>query len=152
MNNSGNISKLKKLLLLLIITFSSMSLVAQDESANECAFTLIEAQDLFAQGDLEEIPTKLADCINDGFTKEERLQAYKLIIQSFLFQDKIKESDSVMLQFLKKNHEYEIVPTDPMEFQYLYNSFRTEPIFSIVPFFGANFSNTRITQLFGLKI
>ena len=58
---------------LLAGTFS----MAQQE---DCAFKLREAQQLYNEGRIETVPGMLQPCIQRGFTQEERLQAFKLII------------------------------------------------------------------------
>ncbi len=96
-----------------------------------CTNRLEEAEKLFDQGLLEEIPPKIEACITKGFTKTERLSAYKLLILCYLYDDKLDEAEKRMLGFLKKYPEYRLSVTDPDMFKYLYNSYNTAPIFTI---------------------
>ena len=98
---------------------------------NSCAFTLKEAQRLYQQGLIEKIPSLLSPCLQSGFSRQERQDAYKLILLCYLFDDNQKAADSAMLQFLKKYPEYEINPTDPKEFAYLFDTYKSLPILSI---------------------
>ncbi len=121
-----------------IILILKISLYAQEE---ECAFVLREAQDLYNQGLIEDIPGMLQSCIQKGFTKEERLEAYKLIILCHLFDDDQVKADEEMFRFLRRYPEYEISPTDPVEFTYLYNSYNTKHKFTYGVFFGGSLTH-----------
>ena len=106
-----------------------------------CAFTLQEAQSLYDQGLIENIPDMLQECIRSGFTKEERQDAYKLIILAYLFDDNQDMANEEMLAFLKRYPEYEITPTDPVEFTYLYNTYDTEHKFTYGLCIGGNLNH-----------
>ena len=60
----------------------------------------------------------LQPCIERGFTPEERLSAYKLLILCQIYNDDIGGAHEGMLAFLKKYPEYELSPTDPDEFRF----------------------------------
>ena len=101
---------------------------AQDQS---CSYTLKEAQQLYQQGLIEKIPSLLSACMQSGFTRQERQDAYKLILLCYLFDDNQSAADSDMLLFLRKYPEYEINPTDPKEFVYLFNTYTNPPVFGL---------------------
>ncbi len=103
-----------------------------------CAENLKSAQDLFNRGQVEQVPDILHDCMKSGFTREEELSAYKLLIQSFLFEDKLEQADSTMLEFLHKNPEYVLSPTDHSSFVYLYNKFSVKPLIQLSVHLGTN--------------
>ncbi|MDA3823527.1 MAG: outer membrane beta-barrel protein [Bacteroidales bacterium] len=77
--------------------------------------------------------------MKDGFTDEERANAYKLLMQTYLFSEQIEEADKVMIEFLAEFPAYAIASNDPKEFINLYNTYRTEPIFKIEVLLGARF-------------
>ena len=130
--------------LILILFFVSASSFAQE---SECAFKLQEAEDSYETGDLDSIPSLLRDCVNnDGFDDEELASAYRLLIKTYLFDDYQEMAELTMLKFLKKFPEYEIKPTDPVEFTYLYKSYQTVPLYSIGFIFGGNYSFIRIIE------
>jgi len=118
----------------LLLFFSSLQ-------AQDCSFTLSKAQKNFEAGVIEQIPQSLQPCIENGFTKEEKLQAYKLIIQCYLFDNNTAEAEKAMLNFLKKNPEYEVMPTDQAEFTHLFETYRSVPIASIGILGFTNFSS-----------
>jgi len=120
---------LKKLFpIVLLLIFQNVIVIYAQE---DCSFTLTKAQKLFDAGVIENIPQMLQPCIENGFTKEDKLQAQKLIILSYLFNNNIQEAEKAMLNFLHNNPEYEIQPADQAEFVQLFNTYRTLPIFTI---------------------
>jgi hypothetical protein len=76
--------------------------------------------------------------MKSGFNREEALTAYKLLIQSYLFEDKLELADSTMLAFLKKNPEYQVSPTDHSSFVHLFNNFKVKPVVQISVHLGTN--------------
>jgi len=108
------------------------------QETTTCAGNLKTAQALFASGQVEQVPDKLQDCMKSGFTREEELDAYKLLIQSYLFEDRLLLADSTMLEFLRKNPEYELSPTDHSSFVYLFNKFNVKPVLQLSFHLGTN--------------
>lgn len=138
----------KKILILSIILCSVVTYRVNSQS-EECVFMLQEAERLYSLGQVENIPQMLESCIADGFNKEERLQAYKLIILTFLTDDNMNKADSAMVDFLKRYPEYEITPADPAEFVYMKNSYKTIPSYSIGVIGGVNLSFPYSVEPFG---
>ena len=116
--------------------FITASLYSQE--AGTCAENLKNAQSLFSKGQVEQIPSLLKDCLKSGFKKEEELTAYKLLIQTYLLNDKLAQADSTMYEFLKKNPEYQLSPTDHSSFVYLFNNFKVKPVVQIGVHAGIN--------------
>lgn len=131
-------------LFLIFGLFNSILGLAQD-----CVFKLQEAEKLYSQGLIEQIPELLNPCINKGLSKEDRLQAYKLIVISYLFDDNQEEAENSMLGFLKLFPEYEVSPTDPVEFVYLFESYSNIPVYSFGISGGLNFSNVFLKEQYG---
>lgn len=119
-----------------VSVFLNNRILAQDTL--NCAIKLQNAQTMYDNGLVGQIPDLLKDCLVTGFSKEEELAAYKLIIMSYLFNDNLSMADSAMLGFLKKNPEYEISPTDHTSFIYLYNKFEIKPVIQLGGHFGTN--------------
>jgi hypothetical protein len=115
-------------------------------SQDTCATKIQEAQRYYDQGIIEEIPRMLAPCMESGFTRGQRIEAYKLIILAYLVDDNQFDAEKTMLEFLKKYPEYEILPNDPPEFVYLFESFRTTSVFSFGINAGFNFTDPRIIE------
>ena len=134
--------KFKLLFLIAIMMQSVFSLKAQDD----CGGKLLQAQKLYKQGIIEEIPGMLKPCIESGFTRIQRNEAYKILILTYLFDGNQLEAENTMIEFLKKNPEYEVMPNDPDEFVSLFESFRTLSVFSFGLKFGTNFTNPRVIE------
>jgi len=126
-------SRLTVITLLLILPAVSYS-----QEAGSCAENLQTAQTLFEKGQVEQVPGILAECMKSGFTREESLSAYRLLIQSYLFEDKIAKADSTMMAFLKINPEYEISPTDHSSFVNLFRKYKVKPVVQLGFHIGTN--------------
>jgi hypothetical protein len=112
----------------------------------DCSSKLIEAQRLYRQGLIEDIPQLLKPCIESGFTRTQRNAAYKILILAYLFDGDQYNAENTMIDFLKKNPEYEVMPDDPVEFISLFETFRTLSVFSFGLNFGPNLTNPRIIE------
>jgi len=126
------------LLIFLLPAMNRADLFAQAQDTLTCAVKFKMAEDAFSKGQVDQIPGLLNECIKSGFTKEEALSAYKLLIQTLLLNDKLREADSSMLSFLRSNPEYKLSPTDHSSFVYLYNSFVVKPRFQLSVRTGVN--------------
>ena len=133
----------------LIVFFILLSHSLQVNSQDTCQETLERAEALFDQGIIEKIPDLLADCINNGFSKQDRIRARRLIILAHLFDNNFIEAELAMTDFLKEVPEYQPQENDPSEFLALFSSFRTFPFLSIGAFIGANLSNATMLEPYG---
>lgn len=136
------IPNLKLPALFLILSFSVFILSGQED----CSSKLVEAQRLYRQGLIEDIPQLLQPCIESGFTRAQRNEAYKILILAYLFDGNQYNAENTMIDFLKKNPEYEVMPNDPVEFISLFETFRTMSVFSFGLNFGPNLTNPRIIE------
>jgi len=100
---------------------------------NRCIELLRDAEKTYEAGRIDAIEGMLLPCIEkEGFSKFEKLQAYRLIILSKLFDDRDAEADAYFLELIKTDPEYQVNQvTDPSEFVNLYNSYRTNPIYAL---------------------
>jgi hypothetical protein len=108
------------------------------QASSSCAENLQSAQVLFDRGQVNQVPALLRDCLKSGFNREEELTAFKLLIQSYLFEDKLIQADSAMLVFLRRNPEYELSPTDHSSFVFLFNKFEVRMVAKVSVQIGAN--------------
>lgn len=136
---------IKLLLLILIFLYPPVQVKAQ----NECTAALERAENLFDQGIIEEIPVILAGCLKNGFSREDKMRAQKLMILSYLFDNKIEEAEKTILNFLDDNPEYKIKSTDPAEFASLFSRFRTIPYLSAGVLIGGNLSLPHMLEQYG---
>ncbi|HBH84420.1 MAG TPA: hypothetical protein DDY34_11495 [Bacteroidales bacterium] len=124
--------------LFLILFAGFIPLAAFPQESGSCAEKLQTAQTLFDRGQVEQVADLLSECMKSGFNREESLAAYKLIIQTYLFEDRLSEADSAMLYFLNRNPEYQLSPTDHSSFVHLFNTFLVKPIVQISLHLGTN--------------
>jgi hypothetical protein len=129
---------MKKLLLSVILIAFSFHIFSQN-----CTQSLRSAERAYAEGRIAEIPTILELCLKGGFTKAERIRAYRLLTLSYLYQYETSSAEQAMLSFLKEIPDYKIDPTDPAPFVKLYKRFRTTPLFLVGLESGINFSQPR---------
>lgn len=137
-----------KTFILLIFVLLGYSVFAQQ---TDCSIKLQEAENLYESGIIDSIPTMLRPCVDGGFDNEELARAYKLLILTYLFEDYQEMAEFTMLKFLDKFPEYEIKATDPVEFTYLYESYKTIPAFSIGIIGGVNYSIIRIIEPYNMS-
>lgn len=139
----------KKLILYILLLAFITPLVSAQE---DCSVLLRRAQKYYDDGIIEEVPALLKDCINDGFTKEEKIDAYKLLILCSIYEDNIEQAEKQMLTFLKANPQYEInTSVDAAEFIHFFNSYKTTEIISLGFTAGTNFTNPVYREKFGTE-
>ncbi len=140
---------------ILIIILSLLVMISPDSRLNaqeqpNCTQNLLDAQNMFNQGQIQDVPGLLIPCIESGFSKDERIRAYKLLINAYIFDDYPSQAEKYMLEFLKKYPEYIVAPSDPPEFVNLLEEFNNSPRASIGFQLGTNMSNIRPSQTFGV--
>ncbi|MGC9344746.1 MAG: porin family protein [Bacteroidales bacterium] len=138
---------LPKVLPFLLILIQATSSHAQ---VNRCALNLAEAQDKFMSGQIQEVPRLLIDCINNGFSYEDRIEAYKLLINAYIFDDNIEMAEQYMLEFLDNYPEYVASPDDPVEFVSLFELYDNSPRYSMGFNLGTNITQVDVTEPFGV--
>ena len=146
----------KNLLSILLLVLISIGNNLYAESANisdsvTCTQKLNKAKKVYDAGKITEVESYLKDCIQDGFTKEEKMQALRLLILSYLFQDEHEKAEQNLLLLFKEDPEYVLNrAVDPAEFYELYNSYRTLPVFNIGITGGLNTTNISEKQHYSL--
>jgi len=116
---------LMSLFALLNHTFSG-SLYAQS-----CEEKLQMAEGLFAQGLVERLPGLLFPCMEEGFTKEQKIRAYKLMILAYYFDDAMDEAHKTMHHFIRTFPNYIPDSTDSPRFVSLFESFENKRFISV---------------------
>lgn len=112
-----------------------------------CTQTLRTARSTYDQGRLHELPALLEGCINNGFTQQEKVEAYKLLTLAYIYLEEPTKADEAMLNLLNTDHYFKPNnATDPAEFIALYKTFRTEPIYRLGGKTGANASQPNVVE------
>ncbi|MBB6461585.1 outer membrane beta-barrel protein [Flammeovirga kamogawensis] len=141
-----NITQLIKLSTLFFITLSSTIVEAQD-----CEEAFVQANVLYNEGKLSQVPEKINSCIELGYESESKqIQARRLVILSYLYADRLDEAEENMLLLLKQYPEYKPVSADPAELKNLYSKFRTRPIMTFGLLGGVTYNQAHIEQTFGV--
>jgi hypothetical protein len=132
-------NKNRYLLAILFSVFAVLHGYSQSVDTTSCAQNLLDAQALFAAGKLNQVPGKIDQCLKEGFTKPEKVQAYKLLSVTYTYLEEYDKADEAVLNLLKLEKEYKVNPEiDPTEFIKLYQKFRNYPIFQFGIKIGIN--------------
>src|SRR3954465_3021621 len=114
---------MKKLLPLIMFSCTLPYCLSAQSS---CTQTLRSARSVYDQGRLQELPDLLEGCLKNGFSVQEKVQAYKLLTLAYIYLEEAAKADAAMLALLNTDHYFEInLTTDPAEFVALYKTFRT---------------------------
>jgi len=131
--------------------------------AQTCPQVLRLARSTYEQGRLHELESLLKGCLEGvDFTVQERVEAYKLLTLAYIYLEEPEKADAAMLKLLQTDHYFVLnKAVEPAEFQALYGTFRTTPIYRIGGKFGAigtqpNVANSNVandgTSNYGYKI
>ncbi|UXP32001.1 outer membrane beta-barrel protein [Reichenbachiella agarivorans] len=132
---------MKKILIPLVLI---LGMALESYSQVSCTQKLSEAEDLYDAGRLYEVTKKIneGNCLSsgkDGFTKEEKIKAYRLLALVYLFMDNEPDAEDAVVNLLLVDPEHpENDPNDPAELKYLFAKYRSKPIFRIGTFIGGN--------------
>lgn len=137
-------------LLLLIFFLVALAVSSYAQTATpSCAQTLRLAQSVYEQGRLHEIPAILEKCLKEnGFSKQEKVNAYKILTNTYIYLEEPEKADESMLNILLTDPYFAInEAVDPAEFVALYKTFRTTPIYRLGAKLGVNASQPNVTEL-----
>lgn len=104
--------------------------------ASNCTQVLRLIRTTYEQGRLHEVPGLAEGCLKgvgtQGFTKEEKKEAYRYLTLSYIYLEEPEKADEMMVQLMNTDHFYEPnKEVDPAEFIALYNKFRHDPVYRI---------------------
>jgi len=138
----------------IVVCFFLLLLSIRGWTQEDCASVLKKAQSYYVDGELERIPVLLKSCMESGFYRQEKIEAYKLLISTYLFQDMDNKADSIMLKLLQYEPEVTMNRNEDIEFIKLFETYQTQPSFSLGLTAGMNapmiqFINTYTTSGYG---
>jgi hypothetical protein len=108
----------RRILIFLLLCLGIQSLSAQDQV--DCTYLLEDAREAYDAGMVELVPELLLECIQaNGLSGEAKKEAYKLVINSYIFDYFSAEADSLMDGFVRDFPEYRAQNSDPQEFVFL---------------------------------
>lgn len=121
--------------IILLLFGCYFQLVAQ----NQCAQSLNNARTMFDEGHFYPIPAVLQECLNWGFSREQRIQAYHLLTMAYLYMDELDLAEVSYLKLLKFDPEFDVEKdNDNIEIVYLNSKYKTTPIFTLTARAGVN--------------
>ncbi|MBI5219339.1 MAG: PorT family protein [Bacteroidia bacterium] len=135
----------------LIALAFSVCIHRQAEAQVDCSLILKQAEKLYEDGAIDSIPRLLDSCMNSGFNKKEKLQAYKMFILINLYRDRQVEAEKYMFKLLALDPEYEANRSiEEPEFLSLFDNFLTSSVWACGVYGGVNFSNIRTIEEYGV--
>lgn len=134
---------------LAIFSFLSCSGLYAQET---CLESLSRAEDEFDLGRLYQVPEKLKDCLESGFTREEKVRAYRLLTLSYLYLNYFEKADTSFLELLKLSPLYLANrDVDPSEILNHEIKFTTRPNLLLTFKVGPNLSRPWIIQEYSVS-
>lgn len=134
---------MKKSFFTILFILSALLVVAQEN----CDQNLTEAKADYSNGNLYAIPGKLTECLQSGFTKAEKVDAYKLLTLTYLNINQLEKARETLIKLLNIKTDFQAVQNvDPPELYSLYRKIDTDPIYFIGINAGINYNTTQILQ------
>jgi hypothetical protein len=138
-------------LAIVFITLVFLSSQAQTNSDDLTGAQILRtARAIYDQGRLHELPNFLETAIKKtgkaGLTEAEKVEAYQILVLTYIYLEEPQKADEKMIQLLKTDHFFVPTDSDPVEFRNLYNKFRTRPLFRIGVKVGANLTQINVTK------
>ncbi|MEZ4937813.1 MAG: outer membrane beta-barrel protein [Crocinitomicaceae bacterium] len=143
---------MKKLLYILAIitAFPLMGQIIEAET-DPCLLNLNNADKSYKGGNIEAIPGLVKECLDqNNYSKENKTKAFKLLIDSYIFQGLNDSADIYMVKFLKFNPEFRTSEqTDRREFIDLHAAYRNYPVFGVGVKLGLGLGQLVVINEFG---
>lgn len=132
---------MKNIILIIgILIFSQISW-----AQSNCVQSLDRAKTLFADGHLYNISEVLSSCLEKGFTREQRVQAYHLLSMTYLYLDDHEKAEGAYMNLLALEPEFDVKnDNDKIEIVYLDSKFITTPVFTFTARAGLNYTTPYI--------
>ncbi len=138
--------------LIFLFTIISNDSFAQKAEGKDCDETLIQARRFYQLGQIEKVPGVLESCMKDGFSKEQKSEAYELLVLTYQYDNQPTQAEETFIELLKHDPEYKIKGKNtPFEFLRLYNTYHAPPVYSIGFLGGVNMAFGQRTQSFSLS-
>ncbi|MGM0582225.1 MAG: outer membrane beta-barrel protein [Bacteroidota bacterium] len=134
---------MNKYLLFLIFTLISTELMAQ----SSCERNLNEARADYSNGNLYAIPGKLADCLEEGFSKTEKIDALRLLTLTYININQQEKARDTFIKLLNIKTDFQVKQNvDPSELYSLYRKIDTDAKYYIGLTFGVNLNDIQVVS------
>ena len=129
---------------------SAASLNAQ-LSSQDCELNLDEAKKRYKMGVLEDVETKIGDCLSNNVFRERKLRidGYRLLTESYLFRNDGKRATTAFENLLRVDPLFDVDSTDKtasFDLIYLSRTYQRKPLVSVYGSLGTNYSRLDILQ------
>jgi hypothetical protein len=142
--------KMKNTLRIILLTaFIGNQQIA--DAQGDCSQSLIQAERAYYNGRFNEIEPMLKGCIADGFDKEQKTIAYKLIALGKIFSKNFDQADSALLLMLKTNPQYEFTAQDPPEIRKRLERFKVHSLVEVTANFGLVQPSFKLTEVYNAR-
>jgi hypothetical protein len=134
-----------------IFTISALLLCGVARGQTACGQSLIEAEGAYYAGRLDEVRRILNDCLYDGFTKDQKVEAYKLIALSWIFSRNYASADSALVSLLKLRPRFEPGAQDPPELQSRLDNIESRPLVGLHLLLGQYLPVFHVDEVYNLR-
>lgn len=129
---------MNKYLLIFLFYLIGTQLLAQ----SSCERNLNEARADYSGGNLYAIPGKLADCLQEGFSKTEKIEALRLLALTYININQQEKARDTFIKLLNIKTDYQVQENvDPSELYSLYRKIDTDIKYFIGVTFGFNLNS-----------
>ncbi|PTB91076.1 hypothetical protein C9994_16185, partial [Marivirga lumbricoides] len=136
---------MKKNLFTILFILSALMAIAQEN----CDQNLTEAKADYNNGNLYAIPGKLTKCLESGFSKAEKVDAYRLLTLTYLNINQLEKARETIIKLLNIKTDFQVIQNiDPPELYSLYKKIDTDPIYFIGVNAGINYNTTQILNTY----
>jgi hypothetical protein len=121
------------------------------QAQDDCGQTLIQAERAYYTGRFGEVQTILAACLTNGFDKDQKTEAHRLMALSAIFSRNFERADTSLLFMLQNNPQYEISPQDPPEFKKRVEHFNVHPLVEVTASLGLVQPFFKVTDVYNSR-
>ncbi|MEQ9147621.1 MAG: outer membrane beta-barrel protein [Cytophagales bacterium] len=153
--NSNRLINIIRGALASLIFFLALAMIAFDSHAQkgeekDCGEVLNQARRYYQLGQIEKVPGVLESCMNGGFSKEQKSEAYELIVLTYQYDNQPVQAEETYIELLRHDPEYTINELNtPNELLRLYKTYHAPPVYSIGFLGGVNMAFGQRTQSYG---
>jgi hypothetical protein len=118
----------------------------------DCSQSLINAEKAYYGGRFSEMNELCNYCLANGFDKEQRTEAYRLLSLSYLFSKNFEKADSTLLLMLKNNPQYEFKVPPPPEFRSRVERFKVHPLVEVTTNLGLLLPSFKVDEVYSSRV
>ena len=141
-----------------LLCLSTVSVSLAQLEKEDCDYLLKDVQINYNMGLLDDVlSSDLIDCLVSSnkrlLTRQDKVAAYRLFTESFLFMNQIDSASRQYEKLLLQDPLHRVTPNDKTasyDLIYLSNTYRKKPIFSLYGNIGVNYSRIKVLQPYSI--